>query len=229
MRRITIFCSGILALALLAEPAKADPTSNTLYAVFDLGGFDTGNEEYESESWEYQSSTLFIINLASVGGTFPFIDLSFAGLGTVNLGDLDYFLLGEKDGSEHLLLSGDGEGFVLDAGFEQMIIDGVTNLNGVGGLGSPGGTASLSPDQFSNQFGTGIGTFTGPGALFDMTASVGGETDLLGFSGGMVLGTFRINSDGTSTFIPAPEPGLALLALVGLAGTAIARRRRRAA
>jgi hypothetical protein len=227
--RSIIVCAGILAVALLAEPAKADPTSNTLYAVFDFGGFDTGDNGYEtySESWEFESSSLLIINLADVDGVFPFISINFNGV-EIDLSELDYFLIGEVDGSEHLLLSGDGEGegFDLDPTFEQMIVDGVTNLDDVGDLGDPGGMAFISPETFESQIGTGIGTFTGPGALFDMTATVGGETDLLGFTDGIILGRITINPDGTATFIPAPEPGLALLALIGLAGT-LARKRRR--
>jgi hypothetical protein len=226
VRNIAVL-SGVLALALLAEPAKADPTSNTLFLVINWnGGFSTGNNE-EYEYYSYQSEgTLLMFNLASIGGTFPFIDLSFAGLGEVDLSELEYFIIGEVDGSEHLILSGDGEGegFLLDDTLEEGIEDNITNLEG--DLANPGGAMFLTPTEFGTMVAP-IDLFTGPDALFDMTATVGEGMDVIGFTEGQVVGFIVINADGSATFVP--EPGLTILALMGIAGTVIARRRRRVA
>lgn len=228
MRSIAVL-SGVLALAVLAEPAKADPTTpNTLFLVINWnGGFDTGGNDYEYSAystWESEG-TLLMFNLASIGGTYPFIDLSFAGLGEVDLSELEYFVIGSKTGSEHLILSGDGEGegFVLDDTLEGDIEDNIRNLTG--DLADPGGSMFLTPTEFGTLVAP-IDLFTGPDALFDMTATVGEGMDVIGFTEGTRLGSIVINADGSATFVP--EPGLAVLAVLGVA-TVIARRRRRAA
>jgi MYXO-CTERM domain-containing protein len=171
-----------------------------------------------------------------VDGTFEdFMGLSFneIDLGEMDLTGFSYFILGHVTGSEHLILSADGEGAALDDAFEDMLIDGVRNMDGLDPtLGDPGGAVFVSPEDFESFFGTGVDTFTsGTGDIpFDTVGLVGGETDLLGFSDPVLLGTLTLNGDLTgNTFTPAPEPGLALLAVVGLAGAAISRRRRRAA
>lgn len=237
MRSITILCSCILALSLLAAPAKADPsnnTSNTVFIVFDFGGF---SGDSSSESFEYDgTANLLIINLASVLGDFEdfgglsFFDLDLDGM---DLTGLSYFILGHVTGSDHLILSADGDGAPLDDTFEAGIEGGVMNMDGLDpNLGTGGGMAFVTAGDFMDQFGGfGIGGFVGgTGDIpFDTVGVVGGEVDLLGFSDPTLLGHFSINGDGTSTFTPVPEPGLALLVIMGLAGTVIARRRRRQA
>jgi hypothetical protein len=239
VRSITIFCSCVLALALLAAPAKAESTNNTVFAVFDFGGFSfdgTGEDMYESES----TSNLFIINLAAIEGDFlDFLGLTFneLDLNDVDLSDLSYFILGEIDGSEHLILSANEDGEPIDAMFEEDVLAGVTDMGGLASpLGAPGGTAFVSPEDFANHFGNGIGIDTfvsGTGDIpFGTVASEGGgSVDMLGFTDPTLLGRISltfVNGNLVGNF-SVPEPGFAVLAIVGIAGAVMARRRRRAA
>ena len=231
MRSITILCSGILAFSLLAAPAKADPTSNQMFAVFDYSGFafdGTANE----------GPDLLILNLAAVTGGFPAIGLDFGTFSDLPfLGGLEYFGVGSA--FEHLVLTADIGAIPnpIPADFEMSVLGDVSNMGGLSTLlGMPGGMAFVSLGDFEEHFGYSIGTFTGGGESpigWDTTTffSVSGDTenDLHGFPIPPVfLGTMVLTQDiSGSTFVPAPEPGLALLVLVGLAGAGIARRRRR--
>lgn len=242
VRSITIFCSCVLALALLAAPAKAESTNNTVFAVFDFGGFSfdgTGEDMYENYNSE-STSNLFIINLAAVEGDFlDFLGLTFneLDLNDVDLSGLSYFILGEVDGSEHLILSANEEGAPIDAMFEGDVLAGVTEMGDLAlPLGAPGGTAFVSPEDFANHFGNGIGidTFvsgTGPIPFGTVASEGGGSVDMLGFTDPTFLGTISltfVNGNLVGNF-SVPEPGFAVLAIVGIAGAVMARRRRRAA
>lgn len=239
MRKITILCSGIIALSFLAAPAKADSetsTNNTVFAVFNFGGFSTDGS---SENWECEeSASLFIVSLATTPGGFFDFGLVFSELDLpywVDLNNVQFFILGEADGSEHLILSAEDDGAPIDDMFEEGILGGVTTMGNLAApLGAPGGSSFVTPGAFQNQFGgVPVTTFTQPNPMipFNTVASVGGETDLLGFTDPTFMGTLSltfVNGQLNGDFVPAPEPGLAVLALVGLAGAAIARRRRRA-
>lgn len=238
MRSITILCSSILALSCLAAPAMADPedaTANTVFAVFDFGGFSTDSTN-DFESFQYEStSSLLIFNLASVDGDInDFLGLTFNTFDSeIDLSEVSYFLFGEIEGSEHLLLSSEpGTATALDDMFEDMIIDGILGIGALDpDLVNPGGTAFIGPGQFAGQFGTGIGTFTNPNALipFPTTASVGDTdgVDLNGFTDPTVLARVVLTFDNGLIAQTVPEPGFALLAVIGLAGAAVARRRRK--
>jgi len=150
------------------------------------------------------------------------------------LGDneLTYFILGHITGSDHLILSnGEGEPGPLPDDFEDPIIEGIRNMDnlGEGELGDPGGALAVTPEDFMDQLGVGIDEFTNPDDIpFDPLSS--GETDLLGFTDPVFLTRISlVLKDGVLVGMQVPEPGLALLAIMGIAGVVIARRRRTAA
>ncbi len=229
MRSITIFCSGILALALLSAPAQADSTTNTVFVVFDFGGFDSTSGDFESFSYSDNSDLLFV-NIASIDGTIEdFLGLTFNSFGFEgSLDGVPYFMLGHILGSDHLVLSSDGT--PLPGTFDEMAaIGGVMNI----GLLDPdltmgGGSAFVGPGAFAGHFGNGIGAFT-QGGVADVLSVGGDDGDLFGFTDPVFLASFRLDFvNGQIVGTQVPEPGLSLLALVGLAGAVIARRRRRA-
>lgn len=240
MRILNILCASIVGFSLLAAPASADPennTSNTLFIVIDFGGFS--EQSTDNYYYDEQPSNILVINLASAStseGLADFaLDFHELDLGEIDLSELSYFILGHVTGSEHLLLSAEGEGAPLDDTFEAGIEDGVRNMDNMApALGSPGGMAFVGPGDFANQFnGFGLpGFISGTGDIpFDTVGVVGGETDLLGFTDPTFLGVITVdfvNGQFVTNF-QVPEPGFAILALLGIAGTAIARRRRRLA
>jgi hypothetical protein len=233
VRILSILCAGIVGFSLLAAPASADPennTSNTLFIVL----FKT---ESTDNNFDEEPQDLLIINLASAStetGLEGF-DLLFheLDLGDMDLTDLSYFLLGHVSGSEHLLLSAEGDGAPLDDTFEEGLEDGVRNMDNMDPvLADPGGMTFVSPDDFANQFdGFGLeGFIAGEGDIsFDTVGLVGGETDLLGFTDPTFLGVLGVSFEGGQlvTNFQVPEPAFALLAALGLAAASIARRRRR--
>jgi len=238
VRILTILCSGIVAFSLASAPASADPsTPNTVFAVFDFGGFSTDGtgEQYYEEGCE--PSNLLVVNLASIEGTIEdFIALHFNEIDfgdEYDLSQVSYFILGHIYGTDHLVLSDvDGAPAPLPGAFPEMnVIDGIQNMGDLGGgqLGDPGGMLFITPGQFQGQLGVPIDTFTTPGNLpFDPVGTVGGEADLLGFTEPVFLTRTVITfENGILTGAQVPEPGLALLAVLGIAGTVITRRRRR--
>jgi len=244
VRSFTILCAGILALSFLSAPASAEPTtSNTVFAIFDLGGFhsDGTGEGY----YNYYSSNILIINIASLGGTID----EFGGItfNTIDISDLEelfdmdidlseasFFILGHITGSDHLVLSdAEGDPEPIPDGFEDGLVGPDDPLQNGGDLGveDPGSANLLSPSEFEDILGTPIETFTEPDPdviPFDPVGTVGGEVDLLGFTDPIFLVRITlIIENGQIVGMQVPEPGLALLAVLGVAGAAIARRRRR--
>jgi len=232
VRKITILCIGILAL--VAAPAKAD-TTNTVFAVFDFGGFETETST-QNFAFEFEStSNLLFVNLIALDGTIEeFLGLTFNEFGFEgDLSEVPYFLLGHIIGSDHLVVSADGPAMPLPGTFDETAaIDGVRNINMLHpGLPTPGGMAFVGPGQFMNQFGAPIGTFTQGGLGFDTVANVGDTegVDINGFTDPVFLATVSLDFvNGQIVGTQVPEPGLALLAITGIAGAVIARRRRRA-
>ncbi len=234
MRKITIFCSAIVALALVAAPARADPTTNTVFAVFDFGGFDT--EGTSTDDFDFQStSNLLFVNLIVLEGEIldfgglSFNQFSFDG----DLSEVPYFLLGHILGSDHLVVSADEPAMPLPGTFDEAAaIAGVMDIGGLHpDLPNGGGSAFVGPGQFMGHFGAPIGTFTQGGLGFDTVANVGdtGGVDINGFTDPVFLATVSIDFvNGQIVGTQVPEPGLALLAITGIAGALIARRRRRA-
>ena len=235
MRSITIL--GILALAFAAAPAKADPSNNTsenVFVIFDFGGFDTTDT---NESFDFESTNLLILNLADVQGDIHgFLGLSFGNFGDLpDLTGVSYFILGHITGSDHLIIGSDGEPAPIPDGFETGIIDGIRNMDGLAApLGAPGGMAFVTPGAFMGQFGVTVGTFVNPNSLvpFDAVASVGDDEGVVlnGFTDPIPLTTLILDTEnGNFIATTVPEPGLSVLAILGVAGAIVARRRRRAA
>ncbi len=238
MRKITILCASLLALSFFVEPASADPTPNQMFAVFDWTGvaFD-GTAAFEGPD-------LLVISLAGVTGGFPAIGLSFGVFGTLPfIQGKEFFGVGNTfDGeSEHHVLFTAAPGsfpLAIPGAFEADIFAAVSNMGDLNALlGLPGTMAFVTLGSFEEHFGYSIETFTsgdGPQINWDTTTffATAGDTehDLHGFPIPPVfVGTMVLSQDLTnSNFIQAPEPGLALLVLVGLAGAGMARHRRRA-
>lgn len=246
MRILSILGASIVAFSLLAAPARADseePSNNTsenVFVVFDFGGFSGDGSDQEQLSLQnYEESNIFILNLATVDGTiFDFQGLILAEFGELpDLSEISYFVLGHITGSDHLILSSDGTAEPIPDGFETGIIDGIRNMDNMDpSLGAPGGGAFVAPGDFALQFGVGVETFVEPNSdiPFDTVASVGdGEGVVLnGFTDPFPLARLDldyVNGQFVVKVKPVPEPALAGLVVLGIAGVFIRRRRKAAA
>jgi hypothetical protein len=243
VRILSILGASIVAFSLLAAPARADseePSNNTsenVFVVFDFGGFSGDGTDQESFSYtNYESSNIFILNLASVDGNiFDFSGLILGEFGDLpNLDEISYFILGHITGSDHLILSSDGDAAPIPDGFETGLIDGIRNMDNLDPtLANPGGGVFITPGGFAGQLGVPIETFTqpNPDIPFDTVASVGdGEgVDLNGFTDPVLLANFDLNFENGQLIVkvkPVPEPAFAALVISGLAGVVVRRRRK---
>lgn len=241
MRILSILGSGLVAFSLLAAPARADSeepannTSESVFVIFDFGGFS--GDGTNQDSYYEEGSNLFILNLATVDGTIEdFVGLVLGKFGDniPDLSEISYFVLGHITGSDHLILSSDGDAEPIPDGFETGIIDGIRNMDDMdGNLANPGGGAFVTPGQFADQLGVDVGTFVepNPDVPFDTVASVGdGEGVVLnGFTDPTPLAIINldfVNGQLVVKVKPVPEPALAVLALLGIAIVLVRRRQR---
>ncbi|HEX5137920.1 MAG TPA: hypothetical protein VFY93_13165 [Planctomycetota bacterium] len=247
MRILSILGAGLVAFSLLAAPARADseePANNTsenVFVIFNFGGFSSDGTDQESLSLKnFESPSLFILNLASVDGTIEdFVGLVIGEFGdnVPDLSEISYFVLGHITGSDHLIVSSDGDAEPLPDGFETGIIDGIRNMDNMDpNLANPGGGAFVTPDDFADQLGVDVGTFVepNPDVPFDTVASVGDDEGVVlnGFTDPVPLATLNLDYVNGQFIIkvkPVPEPAFAALAILGIAGVLIRRRRRVAA
>jgi len=249
-------CLGILALT--ASPARADvelafvegpSTPNRFFVAFsDFGGFEGGSM--------ITVVNIAATDIPEGGGLGSvFLDPVFISSLGIDPNGRSYFGFGvfsDPEFSDHEILSADlGEvPNPLDPSFEAFLTQRTMNMGFLdGNLESPGGIAMLYQSSFENFF-----TLYGEGEeevynflqdlldpetgeiRWDMTSSFSqdsGEHDIFVFPvPGIFLGTTSYASQNgglSATFTPAPEPGLAGLALAGLAMAFLRRRRRQAA
>jgi hypothetical protein len=237
VRILSILGSGLVAFSLLAAPARADseePANNTsenVFVIFDFGGFSgsgTNQEQFSIYDCE-PTPNIFILNLASVNGSIEdFIGLNLGKFGDLpDLSEISYFVLGHITGSDHLILSSDGDADPLADGFETGVIDGIRNMDNMDpNLANPGGGAFVTPEDFANQLGVDVQTFTepNPDVPFDGEGVV-----LNGFTDPVPLAFFNVDFVNGQLVIKVktvPEPAFAALALLGIAVVLVRRRQR---
>lgn len=250
-------CLGLLALT--AAPARADvelayivegpSTPNRFFVVFsDFGGF-----EESTMVTVVNIAATDIPEGAGLGSVFldP-VFISSLGIDPNGRSFFGFGVFSDPEFSDHEILSADlGEApNPLDPAFESFLTQRTMNMGFLdGNLEMPGGIALLyqsSFEDFFTEYGEGeeqiynflqdlLDPETGE-IRWDMTSSFSagmGEENIFIFPvPGLFIGSTAYMSQNGSlstTFTPAPEPGLASLALAGLAMAFLRRRRRRAA